>query len=154
MQKLFVTLLIAVATASAIAAPADSGMAAPPRPIFEIDRNDMTAHAPQQTVMLYSSGAWTFTETVDAKTTNTRSGTLGDDPLKQARADLTAAKWTQTPVIHCMARTSKSTTYKVDGKSVFTAMMCNSSKLDDASAKSLTDLEQLLASAWTKPAAQ
>jgi hypothetical protein len=154
MQKLFVTLLLAAATVSATAAPAQTGLRASPQPIFEIDRIDITAHSPQQTVTLFASGNWTFRETVDDKQTNTWGGKLSDDPLKQANADLAAAKWTQTQGIHCMARTSKSTVYKVDGKSVFTAMMCNASKLDDASAKSLADLEQLLTPAWTKPAAQ
>jgi hypothetical protein len=119
-------------------------------PIFEIEKHDARADQPQQTVKLWRTGAWSFEETVKSKPTSSASGKLDDAQLKQARADLAAATWKTTPVIHCMMATNSSTTFKADGKVVFTLHACNEVKLDDASAKSLADLQTLLAPAWPK----
>ena len=152
MTRPLVAVLFAALTAPAMAAP-QSSMKPPANPIFEIDKLDTRADAPQQKVQLWSDGAWSFYETVKGASTRNSTGKLDADQLKQARADLAAATWKTTSVIHCMMATTSSTAFKVDGKVVFTAHACNGVKLDDASSKALDDLQQLLASAWPKDAA-
>lgn len=140
--------LVLLATVIAAPAAADVAPRQPVAPIFEIDKVDSRADIPQQTVKLWRTGAWTFEETTKGKTTASANGTLTDVQLKQARVDLGAATWKTTSGIHCMARGTASTLYKVDGKQVWAAMMCAPTKLDATSQASLDDLQKLLAVAW------
>lgn len=150
--------LVATATvASAQPAPHQPPPPPPPclvsgPPIFEIDHLESGSKV-AQVAKLFASGAWTSDETdASGKAGRHGNGCLEGGALKQARADLAAAKWQIShPKIHCMAMSANYTVYKVNDKAVFESHVCGNDILDDVSATSVADLEKLLAAAWQPP---
>ena len=151
-----VSALLACATAGAepppagpTPAPAPSRKPPPPKgcvakgtPEGEIDHGPIgTGKQASWTFKIYESGAWTYeTKDADGKAGEPKRGCFAGEDLTAIKADV-AVSWKVSPVgMHCMAMATTEDKVLVNGKQVFTEKMCNSQKLDDASAKALADL--------------
>ncbi len=138
------------------APPAPHAMRAPDRclasgeVLFEVDhRIDLTmnaAGARTSEMVLYASGAWTFTShDGSGKLARTASGCLNERALHTIRADLARASWTtKTAEATCAAISADYVEYRSRGKLVWTARMCQLPYLDETSAKSLAEIEKIL----------
>ncbi len=133
--------------------PAKLACEAKGTPVFEIDRLDDTQAKWQQSVKLYTSGAWSFQETTaDGKPGRADTGCLAKDATKTLETEIAAAKWTTTTAkIKCMAMSPKYSVYKAHDKKVLESHLCDGKKLDAASQKALDDAEKQLAVAFPKP---
>jgi hypothetical protein len=106
------------------------------------------------TLKLYDNGAWTRDETTTGgKPGPSTAGCLDKDALAKVQDALKAATWKITTAkIRCMAKSVDHTVYSVKGTAVFTQELCSGKSLDDASAKSLADIQAILdKSAAAKP---
>ena len=108
-------------------------------PLLAIDQLD--AGKTTSFMTLYRSGAWNV------------GATKGCAPKLAAAVQALVARstWKISHPIHCEMMTTKSTTYTVEGKLVFTERACNPDQLDDASAKNLAEIVKLVAEATTPP---
>ena len=122
--------------------PPPKGCVAKGTPEVEIDHGPIgTGKQASWTFKIYESGAWTYeTKDADGKAGEPKRGCFAGEDLTAIKADV-AVSWKVSPVgMHCMAMATTEDKVLVNGKQVFTEKMCNSQKLDDASAKALADL--------------
>ncbi len=152
MTKLLLASLIALPALS-LAQPAPPTPPGPPPPgarphvckqagpmLLEIDENKTAV------TKLFTDGAFdkkTFDD--KGKLTSEASGCLDDKDLRRLTKEINAAPWTvRTDMIHCMAISHDITTYKVDGKAVYSERLCGD-PLDDVSEAARADATAVLA---------
>ncbi|HTR52865.1 MAG TPA: hypothetical protein VMJ10_19255 [Kofleriaceae bacterium] len=119
-------------------------------PLFVIDHQVRSGlKGVTSKIEIYDGGAWIRTGAdEDGKAQPVQVGCLDKDTLAKMRADIKGAPWTvKHNRVHCMMVTSTFTVYSINGKEIFREMACNPDALDDASAKSLTDLQAVLVTA-------
>ena len=160
--SLLAILLAACASASAGPNAPAPGPAAPPAacaatgtPIVEIDHEVVKdAALPTSQTKVFASGAWQTTgKDEKGKPVPAQSGCLDKASLATITSALEAAPWTiKHNRFHCMMVGQTFTVYRVNGKQVWLAKVCNSESLDDASTKSIASIESTLiaAKAMTK----
>jgi hypothetical protein len=109
--------------------------------LFEIDTNDLSA-GPEKNI-IYANGAWH----VDKSGGGTATGCLAAPELATLQHDVTAP-WTTTPHtgIQCHMEHAP-TNYLANGKIVYVDSGCSSAVLDDASAKALGEISQIVKTA-------
>jgi hypothetical protein len=119
--------------------------------LFEIDQRavvgarEVAGAVPTSELVLYTSGAWTFTSHADGKLARTASGCLGAPVVRTIRDDLKRATWqVKTADAACAAISSEYTVYSANGKAVWTQRMCQLDYLDEASQKSLAEISKIL----------
>ena len=112
---------------------------------FEIDHSGATTGPRSSTLKIFANGAWTYESTDANGGAGPKGGACLDEATGKQVADLVKVPWKTENVMHCMARTAERTDFLVNGKKVFTEIMCNSVKLDDASAKALEQLKAIAA---------
>jgi len=123
--------------------PASSACAASGDVLFEIDHqlgtNPVT---PQTATMVYATGAWTSN---DPKAT-TPTGCMQPAQLELVKHDVDSSTWQAVPNqgASCGAITLEQTVYKAHGKQVWMDAGCRKDHLDDASAKNLAQLVDIL----------
>ena len=158
-MKISLLSIVLAGCASASAGPnaPAPGPAAPPAacaatgtPIVEIDHEVVhDAPLPTSQTKVFASGAWQTTGKDDkGKPVPAQSGCLDKAALATITADLKAAPWTiKHNRFHCMMVGQTFTVYKVNGKQVWLAKICNPDTLDDASTKSIASIESTLVAA-------
>ena len=122
--------------------PPAKGCVARGTPIFEIDHGPVgAAKQPSSSFKIYESGAWTFEpKDADGKAGESKRGCFAGDDLTAVKADVGVSWKVSSAGMHCMAMATTEDKILVNGKQVFIEKLCNSQKLDDASAKALADL--------------
>lgn len=122
-------------------------------PLFEIDhrvepRLEEVALDTSQLV-LYPSGAWEFTSRDgNGKALRHASGCLRYQVVQTIERDLNQATWTvKTADAKCMAVSFGYEEYSSRGKVVWTQHMCQLEYLDEASRRSLDEIEKILVDA-------
>ena len=90
---------------------------------------------------LYEGGKWTF----HSSSKRTASGCLSRDQMKTISDDLARATWTgKTAQAMCAAVYLGYTQYSSHGKAVWTQHMCQIEYLDEASRRSLDEIEKII----------
>jgi hypothetical protein len=122
--------------------PPAKGCVARGTPIFEIDHGPVgTAKQPSSSFKIFESGAWTYEpKDADGKAGEAKRGCFAGDDLTAIKADVGVSWKVSSAGMHCMAMATTEDKVLVNGKQVFIEKLCNSQKLDDASAKALADL--------------
>jgi hypothetical protein len=104
------------------------------------------AGLPLAVTTLYDSGAWTFVETTDGKRTRVASGCLPHPDLVTIDHDLRKSTWKlDYNVVTCAAIGATAVDFASHGTPLFTETVCGPARLDDASTKSLAEINAILA---------
>ncbi len=125
-------------------------------PLFEIDHRveprleDVVLDTSE--LVLYPSGGWTFTShDGNGKTLRSASGCLRYQVMQTIEHDLNEATWTvKTAAARCMIASLGYVQYSSRGKVVWTQRTCQLEYLDDASRRSLDEIEKILVAASAK----
>jgi hypothetical protein len=138
--------LAVFAIVSALAAQhAAARMRAAP-PMFEVTQVSHVNTLETSTLRVYANGTWSevgFDAT--GKPTKPRNGRLEPDAVDRIAADLASATWKLVrPPPACRATAASSTLFSVRGKQVYETEPCGRTRLDDASAKALADIQAIL----------
>lgn len=122
-------------------------------PVVELDFLDARSDVAQRTVAVYVTGASTLDVKQKGQPDVHETRCLAAPELAKIEG-LLAVPWKTTRLPnHCMAKTTSLEVVKISGAPVFTEEMCGAEVLDPASAKSLAELDRLLApAAATTPA--
>jgi hypothetical protein len=107
--------------------------------VFQVDRKTVYRPEPSSSLVVRTSGAWTYDTLHNGTLVRTRTGCLAADQLADLRAHVERVPWQTTkPDSVCEIAYVDFTEYRVGDRHVFTSAGCTSDLLDDKSRVALS----------------